>query len=343
MTQFGSRRRDVFLFVPKKGMGNMPLKDKVLEILEENRGRSVSGNKIAVSLGMTRSAVWKAVKQLREEGYTITAVTNRGYCLTSDNDILNEPSIISFLETKYLGRKMDVFKSVDSTNSFAKSLAQLGAVHGTAVIAEQQTAGRGRQGKKFHSPNNQGIYMSVVIRPQLSVDYALMITSCAAVAVAEAIEKVSGLSCGIKWVNDLYAGGKKLCGILTEAAIGVEQGGLEYAVIGIGVNVSNSIFPKELEGIATSIRAETGKSVNRSLLTAEIFNSLERHLDNICSQDFIDEYRRRSILIGKRIVVTRNDVSETVDCIGIDSFGKLLVRKDNGEEEALSSGTVTFE
>lgn len=320
----------------------MPLKDKVLEILEENRGRSVSGNKIAVPLGMTRSAVWKAVKQLREEGYTITAVTNRGYCLTSDNDILNEPSIYSYLRTERLGRKMDVFKSVDSTNSFAKSLAQLGAVHGTTVIAEQQTSGRGRHGKKFYSPNNQGIYMSVVVRPGLSVDYAMTITSCAAVAVAEAIEAVSGLECGIKWVNDIYAGGKKLCGILTEAAIGVEQGGLEYAIIGIGINVSNMIFPKDIEDIATSIRAETGKNVNRSQLAAEILNSLEYHLDNITSQEFLSEYRRRSILIGKRISLTRNEITENVECIGIDGFGKLLIRKDDGSEEAISGGIVSL-
>ena len=183
----------------------MALKDKVLEILEDTRGRSVSGNKIAVSLGMTRSAVWKAVKQLREEGYTINAVTNRGYCLTSDNDILNEPSVISFLETKELGRKMDIFKSIDSTNNFAKSLAQLGAVNGHTIIAEQQTAGKGRMGKKFYAPNNQGIYLSVIVRPQLSVEYALMITSYAAVADAEAIEKVSGLRCGIKSVYALYS------------------------------------------------------------------------------------------------------------------------------------------
>ncbi len=319
----------------------MPLKEKVLEILEDNRGRSVSGNKIAVSLGMTRSAVWKAVKQLREDGYTITAVTNRGYCLTNDNDILNEPAIMSYLQTKSLGRKMDVFKTVDSTNNFAKSLAQLGAVHGTTVVAEQQTAGRGRMGKKFLSPANQGIYLSVVIRPQLPVDYALMITSCAAVAVAQAIENLSGLNCGIKWVNDLYAGGKKLCGILTEAAIGVEQGGLDYAVIGIGVNVSNSTFPKEIEDIATSIRAQTGSGCNRSQLTAEILNCLEQQLDNITSEKFLDEYRRRSVLIGKRIELTRTDSVEKVTCIGIDSRGKLIIRKDNGEEEAISSGTVT--
>ena len=320
----------------------MPLKDKVLEILEENRGRSVSGNKIAVSLGMTRSAVWKAVKQLREEGYTINAVTNRGYCLTSDNDILNEPSIISYLQTKHLGRKLDVFKTVDSTNSFAKSLAQLGAPHGHTVISEQQTAGRGRQGKRFHSPNNQGIYLSVIIRPQLPVEYSLAITSCAAVAVAEAIEKISKLNCQIKWVNDIFLNGKKVCGILTEASIGIEQGGLDYAVIGIGINATNSSFPAELSNIATSISAETGAPVNRSQLAAEVLNSLEYRLDNILKSDFIEEYRRRSMVIGKKINLTRNDVTESVECTGIDGYGRLLVKKADGTEECISSGTITL-
>ena len=169
-----------------------------------------------------------------------------------------------------------------------------------------------------------------------------MITSCAAVAVAEAIEKVSGLRCGIKWVNDLYSHGKKLCGILTEAAIGVEQGGLEYAVIGIGINVSNTSFPKELEDIATSIRAETGKNVNRSQLVAEILNRLEVRLGDICTKEFLDDYRKRSIIIGKRIIITRNDVSETVQCVDIDNLGKLVVRRDNGEEVALSTATITL-
>lgn len=331
------------LFNDERTGGIMPLKDKVLGILEDNRGKSVSGNKIAASLGMTRSAIWKAVKQLREEGYTITAVTNRGYCLTSENDILNEPSIISYLQTAELGRKMDIFKTVDSTNSFAKSLAQLGAVHGHTVIAEQQTSGKGRQGKRFHSPVNQGLYLSVIVRPKLSLEYALMITACAAVSVARAIEAVSGLDCKIKWVNDIYAGGKKLCGILTEAAVGIEQGGLDYAVIGVGVNVSNTIFPKELEGVATSIRAETDKSVSRSKLAAEILNSLEYHLGRITNEDFLDEYRRRSILTGKRVTVIQEDRRENVLCTGIDNMGRLMIRRDNGSEDVLSSGSVLME
>ena len=318
----------------------MPLKERVLAVLEENKGKSVSGSEIARSVGMTRSAVWKAVKALREEGYSIYAVTNRGYCLSEESDFLSEQSIVPNLRTKALGRKLDVFKTIDSTNNFAKSLAQLGAVHGTTVIAEVQTQGKGRMGRSFYAPLGMGIYMSIVLRPELSVEHSLLITSCAAVAVAEAIEKVAGIDCKIKWVNDIYAGKKKLCGILTEAAVNVEQGGLEYAIVGIGVNVQNVTFPKGISDIATSIRMETEESVSRSVLAAEILNCFEERLETIKDKSFIEEYRRRSNLIGKRIEVTHNEVSEMMECIGIDEIGRLLVRTDSGEEKALMSGTV---
>ena len=232
----------------------MPLKERVLAVLEENKGKSVSGSEIARSVGMTRSAVWKAVKALREEGYTICAVTNKGYCLSEENDFLSEQSVVPNLRTKELGRKIDVFKTIDSTNNFAKSLAQLGAVHGTTVISEVQTQGRGRMGRSFYSPLGMGIYMSVILRPELSVEHSLLITSCAAVAVAEAIERVAGIDCKIKWVNDIYAGNKKLCGILTEASVNVEQGGLEYAIVGMGINVQNVTFP-----CAALCDADTGR------------------------------------------------------------------------------------
>ncbi|MCI5905762.1 MAG: biotin--[acetyl-CoA-carboxylase] ligase [Oscillospiraceae bacterium] len=318
----------------------MPLKDKVLAVLEENKGKSVSGSEIARSVGMTRSAVWKAVKILREEGYSICAVTNRGYCLSEENDFLSEQSIVPNLRTKEIGRKIDVFKTIDSTNNFAKSLAQLGAVHGTTVISEVQTQGKGRMGRTFYSPLGMGIYMSVIIRPKLSVEHSLLITSCAAVAVAEAIEKVSGIDCRIKWVNDIYAGSKKLCGILTEASVDVEQGGLEYAIVGMGINVQNVNFPKNLANIATSIKLETGENTSRSLLAAEVLNCLEERLANITDKSFLEEYRNRSNVIGKRIEVTQGDRISTMTCTGIDEYGRLLVRLDDGEEKALSSGTV---
>lgn len=318
----------------------MSLKNKVLAVLEENKGKNVSGNDIAKSVGMTRSAVWKAVKQLRSEGYSISAVTNKGYCLSEESDFLNEHSVFQNLSTKEIGRKIDVFKTIDSTNSFAKSLAQLGAVHGTTVISEVQTQGRGRMGRSFYSPVGMGVYMSVILRPKLSVEHSLLITSCAAVAVAEAIEKVAGLDCKIKWVNDIYTGEKKLCGILTEASVNIEQGGLDYAIVGIGLNIQNTTFPKNISDIATSIYLETGKNFSRSLIVAEILNSLEAHLDKITDKDFIEEYRRRSNLIGKRIEITHNDIVTQAECIGIDEICRLLVRYDNGEEKALMSGTI---
>ena len=318
----------------------MPLKERVLAVLEENKGKSVSGSEIARSVGMTRSAVWKAVKILREEGYSICAVTNKGYCLSEENDFLSEQAIVPNLRTEKLGRKIDVFKTIDSTNNFAKSLAQLGAEHGTTVISEVQTQGKGRMGKNFYSPLGMGIYMSVIIRPKLSVEHSLLITSCAAVAVAEAIEKVSGIDCKIKWVNDIYAGNKKLCGILTEASVDVEQGGLEYAVVGIGLNVQNVTFPKNVADIATSIKLETNENVSRSLLAAEILNCLEEKLSNITDKSFIDEYRRRSNIIGKRIEITQGEKTTHADCLGIDEYGRLLVKTDEGEEKALSSGTI---
>lgn len=319
----------------------MPLKDRVLEVLEENKGKSVSGSDIARSVGLTRSAVWKAVKTLREEGYSICAVTNKGYCLSEENDFLSEQSIVPYLKTKALGRKLDVFKTIDSTNDFAKSLAQLGAAHGTAVISEVQTRGKGRMGKSFYAPQGMGVYMSVILRPQLSVEHSLLITSCAAVAVADAVERVADMECKIKWVNDIYSlDNKKLCGILTEASVNVEQGGLEYAVVGMGINVQNTSFPKNISDAATSIRMETGKTVSRSRLAAEVLNCLEERLETIGDKSFLADYRKRSNIIGKRIEVTHNDSAEIMDCLGIDDTGRLLVRLENGEERALTSGTV---
>lgn len=318
----------------------MPLKDRVLTVLEENKGKSVSGSEIARSVGMTRSAVWKAVKQLRDEGYSICAVTNKGYCLSEESDFLSEQSIAANLRTKNLGRKIDVFKTIDSTNNFAKSLAQLGAEHGTVVVSEVQTQGRGRMGRSFYSPMGMGIYMSVILRPQLSVEHSLLITSCAAVATAEAIERVAGIDCKIKWVNDIYAGRKKLCGILTEASVNVERGGLEYAIVGIGVNVQNVTFPKNIADIATSVKLESNKHISRGELVAEILNCLEERLETIRDKSFLEEYRKRSNVIGRRIEVTHNENVAEMDCIGIDEIGRLIVRTDDGEEKAIMSGTV---
>ncbi len=321
----------------------MALKDRVLAVLEANKGKTVSGTKISNTVGVTRGAVWKAVNLLRSEGYSISAVTNRGYCLEESNDLISEQAIRPYLKTKALGKKLDVFREIDSTNSFTKEAAHYGAAHGTTVIAEIQTGGKGRLGRKFHSPLGMGVYMSVIIRPKLSLDSSLLVTSCAAVAVAQAIEKVAPeVECRIKWVNDIYINDKKVCGILTEAAVDVEQGGLEYAVIGMGVNVQNSSFPEDIANVATSLKMEVHHNVSRNLLAAEILNCLEEQLDNIGSGEFMKEYVRRSNVIGRRITITQGEDMFTADCHGIDEKGRLLVRCDNGEEKAVSSGTIRF-
>ena len=328
----------------------MAIKDRVLEMLENNKGKSISGNKIAMTLDVSRSAVWKAVNQLREDGYSINAGTNRGYCLTSDNDKLSEPAILSTLNTKYVGRSIDLFKTVDSTNSFAKSLAQLGAKNGHVIISEHQSMGRGRMGRVFYSPSCQGIYMSVIIRPKLSIEKATSITACAAVAVCQAIDKViaeAGIihaPCRIKWVNDIFLGDKKVCGILTEASVAVEQGGLDYVVIGFGLNVNNYSFPDELQDICTSLRLECGESFSRVKLCTEILDRFEALIEELTAgkSTFMSEYRNRSILTGKIIDVENNGITERFSCVGIDDQGYLVVRRSNGTELSLSGGTVTL-
>lgn len=322
----------------------MSAKAKVLAILEANKGKSISGNEIAKNVGVSRSAVWKAVKRLQEEGYFISAMTNRGYCLTADNDLLSEQSIIPLLTTRELGRKMDVFKTIDSTNSFAKSLAQLGAVHGTTIISETQTLGRGRQERKYFSPAHTGLYMSVILRMPLAAKDAMLITSCVAVAVAEAIEQICDLSVDIKWVNDLYVNGKKICGVLTEAEINMESGVLEYAVVGIGVNVGITRFPEELKHRATSILLQTGQKPSRSLLAANILNQLDYLLDQIPNRAFMEDYIRRSNLIGKTVsVLFGGEVMMKAEVLQIDDYARLIVRNlETGEETTLTSGEVSI-
>lgn len=318
----------------------MSMKEKILEILEENKGKSISGSFIAQKLGITRSAVWKTVKTLKEEGYIISAVTNKGYCLAPGSDILSEQSIKPLLKTHAFGKKMDVFKSIDSTNNFAKSLAQIGGEHGTVIIAESQTKGRGRLNRNFYSPGG-GVYMSIILRPELSMEDAQLITSCAAAAVARAIQNITGLDAKIKWVNDIFIGGKKVCGILTEAGMNFETGKLDYAVVGIGINVNTKHFSGELEKIATSLFAETGKTVLRCNLIAEILNVFEQYFEKMHTREFMSEYISRSNVIGREVTVTAPGVSYSAVVVGIDQNARLLVKTQDGEEHILNSGEIS--
>ncbi len=321
----------------------MELKHQVLKILEENRGSSVNGARLAESLYVSRSSIWKAVKALQRDGYRITAVTNRGYCLLTHNDILSAESIRPHLKGKAAGFQLEVRPSVSSTNTLAKAMAAEGAAEGTVLIAGEQTEGRGRMGRSFYSPGSTGIYLSLILRPKLELEDSLLITTGAAVAVAKAIEKITGLKAGIKWVNDIFVEGRKVCGILTEASINFENGGLEYAVVGIGVNVSTTAFPEALEGIAGSLF--TMKPEDRPvipLLTAEILNQLAECMDSLTDRKYLLEYRRRQIIIGKHILVLKGSESRPAKAIDIDDRARLLVEYEDHSREVLSSGEVSI-
>ncbi len=201
----------------------MAVKDEVLRLLEENRDEFLSGEALALCLGVSRAAVWKAVRSLRKGGYAILAVTNRGYKLSGEDDVLS-PSEIERHYTGEIPLKISIHKCVDSTNTLARQAASNGASEGTVVIAGEQTAGKGRLGRSFFSPGDTGLYMSVVLRPKISAEKAVTVTAAAAVAAAEAIEILSDRQAVIKWVNDVFVDGRKVCGILTEASLGMELG-----------------------------------------------------------------------------------------------------------------------
>ena len=214
----------------------MTVKDRVLDALEANRGAWFSGQALAQTLGVSRSAVWKAISQLREGGYPIRAASNRGYSLEADSAILSAQSVGKYLTAP--GVTVEVRPTVTSTNDLLRQQAEAGAPEGTVLIATEQTAGKGRRGHSFFSPPDTGLYLSLLLRPALEAREALSLTTCAAAAVALAIEECAGIPAQIKWVNDVFCRGKKVCGILTEASLDLESGGLQYAIVGIGVNLS---------------------------------------------------------------------------------------------------------
>ena len=320
----------------------MEIKQKILKILEANRGRNVNGSVMAEKLSVTRTAIWKNIKQLQYEGYQINAVRNLGYCLEVSNDILTAESITPYLRGKAKSFQLDVRKTVTSTNTLAKEIAISGAPEGTTIIATEQTEGRGRMGRSFYSPVSTGLYLSLVLRPRLDLNNSLLITTSAAVAVAKAIEKLTNNEVQIKWVNDLFMDGKKVCGILTEASLNIENGGLEYAVVGIGINVTTKAFPDDIKKIAGSIFSD--KPENKpitSILAAEVLNNLSASMDNLTDHSYLLEYKKRSFLIGKELFVLKVNETKPAKAIDIDDKARLIVEYPDRTKEALSSGEVS--
>lgn len=320
----------------------MSIKDEVLKELELHKGDYISGGELASVLGVSRNAIWKAIKVLEKNGYTIDAIPNKGYCLASDNDILSAQSISQFLN---MDLDILVEKCVTSTNTVLKEKAEQGARHGTVLIAEEQTNGRGRMGKSFYSPVGSGIYLSILLRPDIPAQEALFLTTSAAVATARAIEDVSEKKADIKWVNDIYIEGKKVCGILTEAAFNIETGKLDYAIVGIGINICypNDGFPPEIDDIATAIFDKSSDSVNkRSILIANLLNYFMEYYDNFEDQKYVSEYIYRSMIIGKEITVIDGQNSRDAVASKIDNQCRLKVQFDDGSEKWINSGEVSI-
>lgn len=322
----------------------MNIKQTLLNTLAEAEGEYVSGAAIAEKLGVSRNAVWKTVKALEADGFVIESVTSKGYRLSADSNRISADLITPLLTTKEIGRNIKVFSETDSTNTAAKKLASERAPHGTVVIAEKQTAGRGRMGRSFESPSGTGIYMSLVLYPDYGLECAPLITSAAACAAAEAIEEVCGCSVGIKWVNDLYLNGRKICGILTEASLGLEMKTLDHAVIGIGLNVRSvkDVFGEELGNIATSIEDETDIKADRNILCGAMLNKLEKYLGKVEDRSFLDEYRRREILTGNTITANVGRESLKGVAMGIDDNANLIIKLPDGKLKKLSSGEASL-
>ena len=281
----------------------------------------------------------KAIKALRQEGCAIEAITNRGYRLSPDSDILSVQGVKKYLDPIF---QITVSPSVDSTNTAVRALAEQGAPEGAVVIANAQTNGRGRRGRTFYSPGDTGIYLSLLLRPvHADPRQTVTLTAAAAVALCQAMEAVSGEDPQIKWVNDIYLNGRKVSGILTEAAFSLESGAPEYVVVGAGINVypPKGGFPPELAEIA-GVLWDRPMPGGKNRLTAEFLNRFWALYTAGGPSSFLEDYRRRSLVVGRDVTVIAGDAETPAHALGIDDNCRLLVRYENGETAALSYGEV---
>jgi BirA family biotin operon repressor/biotin-[acetyl-CoA-carboxylase] ligase len=321
---------------------------RVLDELRRAGGRTLSGQGLSSTLGVSRAQVWKHVESLRSSGYDIEADAGEGYRLVASPDRLYAEEVLPQLDTKWLAREIHWLDETDSTNRVALELALAGAPHGTAVIAEGQTAGRGRLGRSFHSPPYCNLYTSVVLRPDMTTDAAPAFILAAAAAVADTVADTLGSSDAveIKWPNDVLLDGRKTCGILVE--LGAEASRVSHLVIGIGVNlnVDPAEFPEEFRAMATSLAGHTGRHIERAEFTRSLYANLERYCD-ACAAGGFDAVRpafeRHFRMTGRRVRVREFDGKEiegTVD--GIDAVGALLLTTDDARTTRLLAGDVTI-
>lgn len=323
----------------------MATRETLLALFEKNKGFYISGEYIAQTLGVSRTAVWKAVKKLRDEGYDIEAVTNRGYCLSPDTDIMSADGIKEYLNDYY--RKVaniEVFRSVDSTNNICRQRASEGVRSGYIAVACSQSSGRGRRGRTFYSPADTGVYISFLLTPaDIHGEEIAKVTTISAVAVCKAIEKFTDKKPSIKWVNDIFVDGRKVCGILSEALYDLEDAKIQSVVVGIGINLypPKNGFPDSLADTAGSLLDAPG-NFSRNQFVAEILTSFTDYYIHENPLEYVEEYRKRSFVIGKDIDIISGKKIRRAHALAINDDCSLKVRFDDGEVQDLKSGEISI-
>jgi len=321
------------------------MKEKILKLLKDSGTDFLSGQKISEVLGVSRAAIWKHINSIKEDGYEIEAISRKGYRIIASPDILTFEEIKNLLNTEYIGKNIIHYDSIDSTNSKAKELAEIGQEHGTVIIGEEQTTGRGRLGRNWVSPKYKGIWMSIILRPNIITENIAQITLIGAAAVQKAIKQM-GIKTKIKWPNDIVLNSKKVCGILTEMSGEINH--INYLVMGIGVNVNldDEDIPPDLKDIATSIKLESGSDIDRKILLANMLNIFEKLYNDFVQNDNIKETidicRKNSMLLGKEIQLINRGKVTTAKAIDISDSGELVIENNQGIVENIVSGEVSI-
>ncbi|KGM96133.1 biotin--acetyl-CoA-carboxylase ligase [Clostridium novyi A str. 4552] len=320
------------------------MKEDIISLLKENQDNFISGEKISERLGITRAAVWKHMKSIKEDGYEIESVSRKGYKLISSPDLLTFEEVNPYLKTNYIGKDIRYYNTIDSSNTKAKELGAAGAKEGTVVISEEQTGGRGRLGRTWVSPKFKGIWMSIILRPDIEPMEASKITQIGAAAVCISINEL-GLKSAIKWPNDIVLNSKKVCGILTEMS--GELNKINYIVMGVGINVNieSDDFPGDIKNIATSIKIESGSKVKRKELVGKIFNNFEILYDEFIKSGTIKKSinicKENSALIGKQVKIIKRSDEVFAKAIGLTEDGELIVEYNDGKVDKIVSGEVS--
>lgn len=318
------------------------MKKELLKILRESK-EYLSGQQLCEHFGVSRTAVWKVIRQLKEDGYEIEAVKNKGYRIREVPDVMTAAELGSRLCTNWMGRNCVCLETVDSTNTHAKRLAEEGAPAGTLVVAEEQTGGKGRRGRGWTASKGENIMMTLLLRPRIRPEHASRLTLLMAMAVAEGIQKVTGLSAGIKWPNDVVVHGKKVCGILTEMSTEIDY--INHVVVGAGINVNQKDFPEEIRTLAGSLCLESGKKICRAELAAEILGELETLYEIFLQTEDLSalyqKYNERCVNCGHEIQVLEPGNEYTGTTEGINESGELVVRKTDGSVVRVYAGEVS--